>query len=296
MSSPSSGAPKVAVVVPIHNGIHRTRRLLDSLQKSGYPALEIIVIDGGSTDGSADVLPAEFPDVEVVPGTGDMWWTRATNAGVTEALGRGAEYVLTINQDAVVAPEAVQTLVETANARPRALIGAQVCSLENPGQIWFAGARFDPVTADVAHETRKLGGITPTGMLTGLGMLIPRRAFQDVGLFDEGFPQYFADCDLSLRAKGAGYELLVQPRAVIYNEVASSWLVETVRSHHWSALGSMLFKPRSPYWVSGRIRFYRRHWGSGYRRALLKLYWRLATRFCKALLGKSPTFGVGGGR
>ena len=49
----------------------------------------------------------------------------------------------------------------------------------------------------------------------------------------------------------------------------------------------MLFSARSPHWIAGRVRFYRRHWGRGYRIALLKLYGRLTVRFFRAILNRS---------
>ena len=277
------------MVVPIHNGIDQTRRLLDSLRSGGYPNLDVIVVDDGSTDGSAAILGRDFPEVTVVPGSGDLWWTRATNKGVRTALERGADYVLTINNDAVMDPDAAAIMVEAAEEHPRALIGAQVRHLEEPHRVWFAGADFDPSTADVAHRREPPEGEGPstTTMLTGLGMLIPIRAFEEVGFFDEAFPQYFADCDFSLRARSVGYELLVEARAGILNEVGSSWLARTLSARRWTALGSMLFSSRSPYWVGGRVRFYRRHWGRGYRRALVKLYGRLTVRFFRAITNGS---------
>jgi GT2 family glycosyltransferase len=290
LRSPSSGAPKVAVVVPIHNGIDQTRRLLDSLRNGSYPNLDVIVVDDGSTDGSAATLVREYPEVTIVPGDGDLWWTRATNSGVSTALARAADYVLTINNDAVMDRDAAAIMIETAREHPRALIGAQVLHLGDPQRVWFVGADLDAATADIRHRREPVDTTEPitTGMLTGLGMLIPTRAFEETGdLFDERFPQYFADCDFSLRARSIGYELLVAPRAVIYNEVGSSWLIHTLQARHWTAVGSMLFSFRSPYWIAGRVRFYRRHWGHGYRGALVRLYGRLAVRFFRAITGRS---------
>jgi GT2 family glycosyltransferase len=288
--SPPSDAPKVAVVVPIHNGIDQTRRLLDSLRGGTYPNLDVIVVDDGSTDGSSAILERDYPEVTVVTGSGDMWWTKATNAGVGTALARAADYVLTINNDAVMDRDAVTMMVEAARTHPRSLVGAQIYYLEDAGRVWFVGAYLDPATADISHRREPSDATDPiaTGMLTGLGMLIPIGAFEEIGgLFDERFPQYFADCDFSLRARTVGYELLVEPRASIYNEVGSSWLIQTLRTRRWTAVGSMLFSFRSPYWIAGRVRFYRRHWGRGYKSALLRLYGRLAVRFFRAIAGGS---------
>src|SRR5437588_7973739 len=89
--------PRVAVVVPVYNKIALTVRFLKSFRKVRYPNYTIVVIDDGSQDGTSEVLKQRFPQVVVLPGDGNLWWSGATNVGVEYALGHDYDFVLTIN-------------------------------------------------------------------------------------------------------------------------------------------------------------------------------------------------------
>src|SRR5258708_4234594 len=116
-------APRVAVVVPVYNNIRRTLRFLDSFTRVRHRYYQMIVVDDGSTDGTRMQLAAHHPSVLVLTGTGDLWWSGATNLGVRFALDNDFDYVLTINNDSIVAPDFLGRLLETAAAHPRSIVG-----------------------------------------------------------------------------------------------------------------------------------------------------------------------------
>ena len=92
-------APKVALVVPIHNGKEETEQLLQSLTKNSYPNLVIVFVDDGSTDGSSDMIRSMCPEAIILQGTGDLYWSRSMNMGVEEARRQNADFVLVMNND-----------------------------------------------------------------------------------------------------------------------------------------------------------------------------------------------------
>src|SRR6516164_5363299 len=94
--------PKVALVVPVHNKIALTIRFLESLRAVSYPKYSVIVVDDGSQDGTSRIVELRFPEVIVLKGHGNLWWSGATNLGVRYALKHGYDYVLTINNDSRV--------------------------------------------------------------------------------------------------------------------------------------------------------------------------------------------------
>jgi len=71
--------PRVAVVVPVYNKIELTIRFLESFQQITYPNYSMIIVDDGSRDGTAEILRARFPEVIVLKGDGNLWWSGATN-------------------------------------------------------------------------------------------------------------------------------------------------------------------------------------------------------------------------
>ncbi len=268
--------PKVSIVTPIHNRIEHTLRYLASLRACSYPEFDVVIIDDGSTDGSAEIIRERFPDTTVLEGDGSLWWTRATNVGVRHALDAGSQYVLTLNNDVEVDRDLIASLVRAARDSPGAVVGSKVNYLSDPDRVWFFGAYFDHATGDIALA----GGLDSefshsqrAQMLTGMGMMIPRETFDAVGLFDaDAFPHYLADSDFSLRAKACGHELIVDPASKVYADVEAAWIAERVRDPRPGFVRECLFSIRSQYNVRFRARFYRRHWGPGYVRALVRLY------------------------
>jgi GT2 family glycosyltransferase len=274
--------PRVSIVTPVHNRREHTLAYLASLERCTYPNLHVVIVDDGSTDGSAAAIRERFPDVTLLEGDGSLWWSGATNLGVEDAIAAGSEYVVTLNNDVEVDPEFVGALVACACDRGRALVGSKVNYRDEPGRVWFFGAELDRRTGDI----RLLGGrdedfpeAREAPMLTGMGMLVPVEAFRAAGLFDvRSFPQYLADSDFSLRAKARGYGLVVEPRATVYADVGAAWIQGQFERLPSRFAYDLLFSIRSQYDVRVRYRFYRRHWGKGWAGALLRLYGGVVAR------------------
>ena len=94
---------KTSVVIPTRNGVHRIRRVLRSLDSQG----QIIVVDNGSSDGTADVLAQEFPDVDVISLPRNEGFSRAVNRAARVATG---EALVLVNDDCVCEPGFVNVL------------------------------------------------------------------------------------------------------------------------------------------------------------------------------------------
>lgn len=225
-----TAVPRVAVVVPVHNDIQRTTRFLDSFAKVDYPNYSLVVVDDGSTDGTADVLASRYPRVVRLAGSGNLWWAGATNRGVRWALGRGYEYVLTINNDTKVSPDFLRLLVDAARRHPRAIVGSRIDILGQPGVVWALGSEMAWERGEIFHLRYRGttlpagdGPLLPAETLTGCGTLIPTSCFREVGLYDATrFPQYHADAELVLRAGRKGWQVFIEPRAVVWNDVPNS--------------------------------------------------------------------------
>ncbi|HEX5856031.1 MAG TPA: glycosyltransferase, partial [Thermoanaerobaculia bacterium] len=92
---------RVVAVAPVHNRRDTTLRWLRALSRVDRDGIDFacIVVDDGSTDGTAGAIRSEFPGVEIVPGDGTLWYTAGTNRGFEAALARGPDYVLAMNDD-----------------------------------------------------------------------------------------------------------------------------------------------------------------------------------------------------
>ena len=216
--------PLVSILIPIHNEINCTLKCLASLKEVDYPNYKIIIIDDGSTDGSEEIISENYHYVEILKGDGNLWWSGAMNLGIKHALKLGTDYILTLNNDNVVDKNFLNELVKCAQANPKSIIGSKVYFIDSPQKIRYAGGYFDwkrgkTVGLNYGEIDRgQFADLKEVEFLGGMGVLIPKSAFYDVGFFDDkNFPQYAGDVDYWLRAKKKGYKILLNPDSIIYD-------------------------------------------------------------------------------
>lgn len=271
--------PKVAIVTPTYNGKEHVLQFLNSLQKQKYNNLLTIIVDDGSTDGTDGAIKKQYPNVKVLRGDGSLWWSGSTNLGVRYALKEQAKYILTVNNDVILSPGAIEALVEAAEENAGVIVGSMICDIKNPEKVWYFGGYFDARNGNLAHITGKrteFKQIKKVEWQTGMGALIPVKAYDDIGFYDQKvFPQYFGDADFALRAKKAGYDLLVSPASVVFADLESSWLGRDNLALPLSFLAKALFSIRSQFNVITRFRFYRRHWKLRYLLRFYRYFWKV---------------------
>jgi GT2 family glycosyltransferase len=198
------------VIIPVFNRWHYTRACLDSLRQQTNQAFRTVVVDDGSTDETAAALAREFPEVEVVTGDGNLFWTAGVNAGIRRALALGADRVLTLNNDVVAAPTFVAQMLAAAEQHPMAVLGALEFDAAT-GEVIYGGERLDFRTNtrhDLLDEVpaAQRRGLHPVTYLPGRGLLIPKAVTDKIGLFDEKrLPHYLADFDYTSVARRAGF-------------------------------------------------------------------------------------------
>jgi GT2 family glycosyltransferase len=211
-SRPALMNRNVYVIIPVYNRIGYTRSCLRSLREQTISDFKIIVIDDGSTDGTSNMIVAEFPDVVLLRGDGNLWWTRSINLGVEYAIAHGAEYVITLNDDIVLSDNFLEKMLFHATENPKALLGGiEIDSISK--QMAFGGKVLDWKLARYSNVLDKLKvedriGLHEVNLLPGRALLIPADVFRNIGLFDQKhFPQTIADIDFTYRAHSAGYKI-----------------------------------------------------------------------------------------
>ncbi|HKC71029.1 MAG TPA: glycosyltransferase, partial [Terriglobales bacterium] len=222
--APLASAARVGVVVLNWNGYDVLRECLSSLAAANYPAPDVIVVDNGSTDASCKVVAAEFPDVMLIRNQENVGFCVANNQGVAAAFARNNEYVLILNNDTEVHPDCIGRLVARAQAEPdAAAVSPKIYFWQPRDRIWFAGGTFNLWTGCNGHvgyrKWDKQGWNSSRSMdfICACAMLVSRRAWQEVGGFDELLFRSAEDIDWSLRARRAGFRLLYEPQAVIWH-------------------------------------------------------------------------------
>ena len=185
---------------------------------------EIIVVDNGSSDGSAQMLPQEFPQVIVLPQETNLGFAAGCNVGVRYALAKGAEYVLLLNNDTFVARDFLSEMLAVMESDPT--IGAvcpKIYFASQPNKLWYAGADFSLWMGTLRHRGWKeidhgqFDHPEEITRATGCAMLVRCSALGDVGLLDEQFWAYAEDLDWSLRFLKQGYRLMYAPKARLWH-------------------------------------------------------------------------------
>jgi GT2 family glycosyltransferase len=216
-------ASETWIVIPVHNRKVFTLACLGSLARQTCGEFAVVLVDDGSTDGTAEAIRDRFPVVHVLRGDGNLWWSRAMNLGVQYALERAGTQVLTLNDDLECAPDYLANLLEAAREHPNALLGCAAYDIVT-GRLTHGGEFIDWKKARFNGAPRPKGSnLVEVSHLPGRGMMVPARVFQQIGMFDaEGLPQYGADYDFSMRAKAARFETYCVTNARLYSHAAES--------------------------------------------------------------------------
>lgn len=257
---------EAVVIIPVHNGLEYTKRCLAALDAQDESHFEIVVVDDGSSDGTADWLHRERPDVTVLTGSGDLWWSGAINLGGRYATKQGARVLVFYNNDNVLAsPNLIHRLAARAETAQACVSAVALVEAPNGTRtILHAGGKLDWCNwsralvesgASYVPEER----LVECDWLPGTALAIPAEAFSAVGGADRRrFPQYRGDIDLTLRARAVGYRCLVARNAWVVNDKGQSGL----RFDHRLSVREIvrgLVSLRSPYNVGEAIPFALRH-------------------------------------
>ena len=161
----------------------------------------------------------------------NLGYAGGNNVGLRYALARqDSEYVWLLNNDTVVAPDALTELVRTAETDDSiGMVGSKIVYFENPRLLWYAGANLDSNAPWRMHhrglqkeDTGQYDKVEETGFVTGCSLLARAKMLSEIGLLDESFFLYFEDSDLCVRAGSAGWKLVYCPDSVIQHKVSLS--------------------------------------------------------------------------
>ncbi len=215
----------ISVLVVNHDGREHLRRCLERLAAQEDTYVEVIVVDNASTDGSALMVREAFPACRLIALDHNVGFGAANNVAAEAARG---DRLLLLNSDAWLEDGALPRLAAALDADPRLALAAP--ELRYPdGRRQFAWAPETGVFGEAVQKLRNrfearpwahrlpprwLRPLTGPGWFSAACVLVRRRAFEEVGGFDERFFLYFEDVDLCRRLRQAGWKLGAVPGAV----------------------------------------------------------------------------------
>ena len=224
---------RVEIVTPVHNRREETVQCLRSIARAHSTGLElhVIVVNDGSTDGTAEAIAKEFPNVEIANGDGDLWYTAGTNRGISAALLHDPDYILAINNDQVFDEKCILNLVTCAERYPRSVVGGLLLNWETPHKVFQVSPRWELSKGGFRHWYKQTVWTIPqkpweVELIVGNCVLYPAEAVRQVGLMDEKRLPQFGDAEYTPRMRRAGWRLLIEPQARVFckpNDVMSGF-------------------------------------------------------------------------
>jgi GT2 family glycosyltransferase len=210
--------PRVSVVIPTWNQAGLLAAALRSLRAQAFGDFETVVVDNGSTDGTAAMLGRDFPEVRVVALPRNCGFAAATNAGLRAATG---EILVCLNNDVECEPGWLAALVSALDRMPDVgAVASKMLDATRPGIIDSAGDSMSLVAWNVGRGERDgpRFNIGREILSPCAGAAAYRRAvFERVGWFDESYFAWFEDVDLGIRAQLAGFRCWYEPAAVVHH-------------------------------------------------------------------------------
>lgn len=286
---PPNGDPVLSIIIVSWNTQDLLRKCLSSiLDIIGTPQFEVIVVDNGSSDGSAAMVSAEFPQVILVTNDENLGFAKATNQG--GKISRG-QYFLLLNSDTEASPLSINTCIEYMNSHSDvAIVG---CRLEYPsGEAQNSCFRF-PSIRGIIFESIGLSKLFPQSALfncnrygeaqwsetrevdcvMGSFMMLRSSALETAEVFDDGYFMYAEEVDLCWRMTKGNWKVLYFPKVSIIhhwggssgvNPAVAAWAYEgvrrgTLRFISWNrsfprayltnGIYLLTSIPRVPYWL-----------------------------------------------
>jgi GT2 family glycosyltransferase len=209
----------IAVLLTTYNRKQKTISCLESLQRqklSEGVILNTFLTDDASSDGTAEAVKYTFPSVNIFRGSGSYFWAGGMRNSWKEALSSNADYYLLLNDDTVLTENAISILLGNSdmprkkNQIPAICIGSTMD--ENTGKISYGGRGLNSriIWSSGQLISSKIEYV-PCDIANANIMLVPAEIVEKIGILSNTYTHGLADYDYTLRAKKAGFNVVVAP-------------------------------------------------------------------------------------
>ena len=229
-----SESPLVSVIVLNYNAGELLLNCINSLKKSKYTNLEILVIDNISSDGSQTKCKEQFPDIKLIQNKENFGYCGGNNIGIKEAKG---EFIVILNPDTIVESNCIEELIFAQNKFGDGLYQPKILSLNEENIIQSTGNMLHTFGFGFARDkgnkiSDKNEEIEKIGYASGTCLFTSRKVLEKVGLLDEFLFLYHDDLDLGWRAAQIGISSFYVPKSKIFH-VESYSLKWSAKKFFW---------------------------------------------------------------
>lgn len=221
--------PKVTILIPNYNGRKWLEQCLPTVEKSTYPNKEIVIVNNGSTDQSAQFLKENYPNARVIEIKKNRGYAGANNLGVKYARGK---YVLFLNNDTQVTPNFLEPLVRKIESdktigavqpQIRHMVKREV--IDSVGSFFtFTGFLYHYGYFQL-HKKKKYQKELSVYSVKGACFLMKKKDYIDLGGIDESFVTYIEESDLCHRILLSGKKIIYVPGSIVYHYGGGDMLI-----------------------------------------------------------------------
>jgi GT2 family glycosyltransferase len=221
--------PRVYLITGVNNNWEYTDKFLKCAMSQDYENLEVVVVDDGSTDGTKEKIKKYYPEVTVLLGSGDLWWTGCMYDAVeyVQKHAKSTDFFLPMNNDCTFSPDYVSNIVKSASYFKNSIIGSVSISNRDKKTIvdsgamldWKRGRVYKAGLNNLTDVPKNLIYDSDVDTLSTRGTLFPVSIIKKIGNFDKKhLPHYVSDFEYTCRAKKHGYRLVVDYSSLVYND------------------------------------------------------------------------------
>ena len=225
----------VYILLPVHNRCEVTRRFIACLKVQTYQNYHLVLIDDGSTDGTADMVRDQIISATVIRGKGDWWWAGSLQQGYLWLQKRGvsnSSVILIINDDTVFDPEFIEKALLLFMGQLRMLLLAQCYSLQD-GRLIDSGLHLDWQAFTCLHAEDP--GLI--NCMSTRGLFLRWSDFTEIGgFFPKLLPHYYSDYEFTVRAYRKGFRLYTDSSLKLWGDESTTGAHVVEAESIWSTV------------------------------------------------------------
>ena len=221
--------PCVYAVVLNYNGIRWLANCLETLSASDYSNLSIVIVDNASNDGSVEFVKKNFPKTYIIENKKNLGFAEGSNVGIRYALAKHANYVGLLNNDIKFDSQWLSSLIEVGEENNElGILGPVIYN--------YNGSKFDSIfMQSIGQKTNFLKDLHKNAVaqfycvdwIIGTTMLVKKKVFEKVGLFDPIYFLFHEERDFCRRARFHGFKVAVVPKSKVYHYYGGSCKEDT---------------------------------------------------------------------
>lgn len=215
---------KIATIVPIHNELELTKKFIASYYEALYNSsitnhVALVIVDDGSSDGSAHWIEEFYPKITMLRCNGNLWWSGSVNMALSYIQNKQFTHFLLFNNDNLLDNNYFNNLIKAMEIiGTDKIISSKVFNMYPRKNIIYDGITFNRKRAIYYHNVNS-DEVAIVNTAGGMGVLIPVFVINKIGFFDQKtFPQKSGDTDFYLRAERAGFRVYYYPHLIVYND------------------------------------------------------------------------------